>query len=137
MRCAFFGNRDAGKEIYPLLRQTVIELTKHQKIDEFFVGTHGKFDKMVYSVLRELQPIYGFRFSVVLAYINQNEYPPQETLYPEGIEKVPLQYAIVWRICWMVEHSDYVVTYTKHTTGGAWMMKETAQKKNKTVIELA
>lgn len=133
----FFGNRDASEEVYETLKQTIIKLVEKEKIMEFFVGTHGKFDKMVYSVLRELQPIYGFQFSVVLAYLNRDEYPPQETLYPEGIEKVPLRYAIVWRNEWMVDHSDYVVTYTKNTTGGAWMMKELAQKKNKKVIELA
>lgn len=137
LKCAFFGNRDAPEEVYEILKQTIIKLVEKEKVTEFFVGTHGRFDKMVYAVLRELQPSYGFQFNVVLAYLNRGEYSPKETLYPEGIEKVPLRYAIVWRNRWMIDRSDYVVTYTKQTTGGAWMMKELAQKKKKRIIELA
>ncbi len=137
MTCTFFGNRDASEEIYESLRQTIIELIEGEKVGEFYVGNHGKFDKMVYEILEELQPIYGFRFSVVLAYLNRDEYSSKVTLYPEGIEKVPFRYAIVWRNGWMIDHSDYVVTYTKDTTGGAWMMKKLARKKKKRIIELA
>ncbi len=136
MKCTFFGNRDASEEIYESLKQTIIKLIEWEKVTQFYVGTHGKFDKMVYAVLRELQLIYDIKFCVVLAYLNQNDYPSCYTLYPEGIEKVPLRYAIVWRNGWMIDHSDYVVTYTKYTTGGAWRMKELAQKKKKKVIEL-
>ncbi len=137
MTCTFFGNRDVTAEIYEPLQRSIIQLIEKEAVVEFYVGNHGKFDKMVYEILRELQPVYHFKFSVVLAYLNQNEYPPCHTLYPEGIEKVPPRLAIVWRNEWMIERADYVVTYTKDTTGGAGMMKELARKKKKRIIELA
>lgn len=37
----------------------------------------------------------------------------------------------------MIERSDYVVTYVKYTVGGAVRFKELAEKKNKTVINIA
>ena len=137
MTCTFFGNRDASAEVFQPLQKTIIELIEGKNVTEFYVGTHGKFDKMVYEILSQLESVYHFKFSVVLAYLNQNEYPPYHTLYPEGIEKVPLRFAILWRNKWMLEKADFVVTYTKNTTGGTWMMKELAQKKMKRIIELA
>ncbi len=37
----------------------------------------------------------------------------------------------------MIEHSDYVITYVKYNVGGAARFKELAEKKKKTVINIA
>ncbi len=37
----------------------------------------------------------------------------------------------------MIEKSDYVVTYVKHTAGGAGKFKELAEKKKRIVINIA
>ena len=49
---------------------------------------------------------------------------------------MPLRFAISYRNKWMIEQSDYVVTYVNHSWGGAAQFKELAEKKGKTVIEL-
>lgn len=59
------------------------------------------------------------------------------TIYPEGLENTPPKYAIVTRNRWMINMSDYVVVYVKHSFGGAAQFKELAEKKGKIVINLA
>ncbi|MBR3844075.1 MAG: hypothetical protein IKM39_01050 [Clostridia bacterium] len=115
-----------------------MNLITTRNVSLFYIETHGNFDKIVYSVLNELRQSYSFQILVVLAYLptNQTGFPPDITIYPEGIEKISYRYAIIWRNRWMLDHADFVVTHTKTTTGGAQMMKDLARKKNKTVIEI-
>ncbi|MBQ8203233.1 MAG: hypothetical protein IJZ75_03020, partial [Clostridia bacterium] len=56
--------------------------------------------------------------------------------YPEGIEKAPLKFAIVKRNRWMIEKSDFVITYVNRVIGGAAQFKELSAKKGKTVINI-
>lgn len=107
----------------------------------FFVGNHGAFDAMAWSVLSELRPIYShIRFTTVLAYMPMHNsclgktYANMDTLLPEGIETVPRRYAIIWRNKWMLQQADYVVTYVVHHTGGAARFEEMAKRQGKTVI---
>jgi hypothetical protein len=60
-----------------------------------------------------------------------------DTVFPEGLEKIPPRFAISKRNRWMIEHSDYVVTYVRHSFGGAAQFKALAEKKGKKAIELA
>ena len=46
-------------------------------------------------------------------------YEESETLYPDGLEGVPLRYAIVHRNRWMVEHSQHIIAYVTHGWSGA------------------
>ncbi|MEE1280074.1 MAG: hypothetical protein UHH95_04500 [Oscillospiraceae bacterium] len=42
-----------------------------------------------------------------------------DTIYPDGLEGVPPNYAISRRNMWMIDNADYVVTYVKYIVGGA------------------
>ena len=109
----------------------------------FYVGNQGCFDFMVKKILKELKFDYSnINYAVVLAYMpckraefNYKDY--DDTLYPEGLENTPLKYAISKRNRWMIEKSDYVVTYVTRAVGGAVQFKELAEKKGKIVINLA
>ncbi len=59
------------------------------------------------------------------------------TVFPDGIECVPLRYAINYRNKWMIEQYDYVITYVKHTVGGAFKFKKLSERKNRIVINIA
>ena len=141
MTCTFFGHRDTENEIEPILRKVIIDLIENKNICNFYVGNHGRYDSMVRKLLIELKEIYPIRYAVVLAYLPSNKcefekYSADDTMLPEGIEKVPQKFAINYRNKWMIEHSDCVVTYVKHNLGGAARFKEYAIKKNKIVIDL-
>ena len=57
-------------------------------------------------------------------------------MLPEGIEKVPKRYAILWRNKWMIEHADYVVTYVTRSCGGSAKFQGIAIKMDKRIYDL-
>lgn len=142
LSCTFFGHKDTPKEIEPTLRSTLIDLIENKNIYNFYVGNHGNFDNMVKRILRELNEIYPITYAVVLAYLpgkkhDPDEESPADTILPDGIEAVPRKFAVSYRNKWMIERSDYVVTYVKYTFGGAAHFKELAEKKKKIVMNIA
>ena len=137
--CTFFGHRDCPDTIYPRLKNCIEDLIVNQGVGCFYVGHQGHFDALALRALRELQAAYQtIKHYVVLAYLPQKEmpYPAEETLYPEGLESVPLRYAISRRNRWMLAHAEYVITNVAAPVGGAAMAKKEASRKGKTVIEL-
>ena len=144
MVCTFFGHGNAPKEIIPVLKKAIIKLIEENAVDTFYVGNHGHFDFYAENILKELSEIYPhINYSVVLAYLpreieKEGFYKDfSNTVYPEGIEKSPLKYAILKRNDWMLNRADYVITYVKTVIGGAAQFKEKAEKKKKVVIEIS
>ena len=115
-------------------------MIEKDKSTVFYVGNNGSFDAMVYRQLQELSKFYDIKYSVVLAYLpdNNSEYNDYtNTIYPEGIETVPKRFAISWRNKWMVKQADTVITYVTHPSSGAWEFERLAVKQGKVVIRLA
>ena len=143
MTCIFFGHRNATKEIEPTLRSTLIDLIENHDVNLFYVGNHGNFDGMVRRVLKDLAGKYDITYYVVLAYMpgKHSELSCEnyfDTLLPDGIEFVPKRFAITYCNKWMIEQSDYVVTYVTNQIGsGAAQFKEMAEKRGKIVINLS
>ena len=142
MKCTFFGHRDTPQEIETRLRETVVQLIERHGADTFYVGNQGEFDSMVGKVLQELQGIYPhIACFTVLSYmpgtVGAFAADGMESIYPEGLETAPKRFAISKRNRWLVEHSDTVIAYVKHSTGGAAQWKTLAEKKGKWVINLA
>ena len=85
----------------------------------------------------------AFSYAVVLAYFpkrSDEKYDllrPGETLFPDGLEKVPARLRIVRRNEWMLKQSDTAICYVRHTLGGAGRLFEKAVKQNKEVFNLA
>ncbi len=143
MTCTFFGHRDAPNEIKEVLKETIIDLIENKNVDMFYVGNHGVFDSMVTNVLKGLTLKYqNIEYKTVLAYLptEKNEFDYTDyscTVYPEGIEKTPKRFAISYRNKWMINNSDFVITYVNRIVGGAAQFKELAEKKGKAVINIA
>ncbi|MBR4086398.1 MAG: hypothetical protein IKM48_06775 [Clostridia bacterium] len=135
--CTFFGHRDAGEDIKPRLRQAIIDVIEKDGVRHFYVGSQGRFDRMAISALKELAPIYSIRYEVVLAYLDrQADLEDVPTFFPEGQEEVLPRFAIDRRNRWMVEQSDYVISYTYKIAGGAVKFTRYAEKKGKVVIKI-
>ena len=138
--CTFFGHRECPDLIKTQLRDVLIDLITNHNVDAFYVGNQGQFDAIVRGVLRELKNEYPqINYAVVLAYMpgKQNEYEDySDTMLPEGIESVHPRYAISWRNNWMLQQSDYVVTYITHSWGGAAQFVEKAKRQKKIVINI-
>ena len=142
MVCAFFGHRQIDEEIEPLLERTIVSLIENNKVDRFLVGHNGAFDSTVRSTLKRLSCVYpNIKYFVVLAYrpIEKNKTPYfdfSDTIYPDVLATVPVRYAIDKRNRWMIDKSDYVISFVKYH-GGAAKFTSLAEKKGKTVINLA
>ena len=139
--CTFFGHRDCPEGIKVNLKKEIERLICDRQVDTFYVGTQGSFDRMAYSTLKELRSKYiHIKVYRVLAYMPQNDAVSkdnaegEDTILPEGIERVHPRYAIVWRNNWMIDHSEYVIAYITHPTGGAYQTVERAKEKDRTVI---
>lgn len=140
MTCIFFGHKDSPQNIKLLLKTTIVDLIETKGVDVFYVGNHGNFDAMVKSVLLELSEQYNINYYIVLAYLPFNKTEGADyshTVYPEGIEATPKRFAISFRNKWMIEQSDYVISYITHSFGGAAQFVERARKKGKTIINLS
>ena len=129
--CTFFGHSQC-----PNLRnelQEVVTKLAGDGVDMLYVGDNGNFDAQVRSVLREL----GLRYGVVLAYLPKGAGAGfDDTMFPEGLELVHPRYAIERRNLWMLERSDYVVTYVHHSWGGAAKFAALAERQGKRMIRL-
>ena len=140
--CTFFGHRDCPSSIKPQLREVLIDLIENYAVDIFYVGQQGAFDAIVCSVLRNLVSEYPhIRYAVVLERMPPNrdsldtrDY--SDTMLPDGIESVHPRYAISWRNNWMLNRSDYVVTYITHFWGGAAQFAEKAARMNRYIINI-
>ncbi|MBQ1389377.1 MAG: hypothetical protein IIY78_07090 [Clostridia bacterium] len=138
-KVCFFGHSDAPWSIQPKLREVILDLIDNEEADEFYVGTHGNFDRMVLAVLSELSETRAFRFYVVLAYLPAEKENPRadHAILPDGIENIPPRFAINYRNQFTIETADIVVTYVEHSWGGAAKYKLLAEKKNRRVIEIS
>ena len=139
--CTFFGHRDCPAEIQKDIETAILDLIQNYEVTDFYVGNQGLYDGMVRSTLRKLQGQFPhIRYAVVLAYLpkgKSDEFADySDTMLPEGIELVHPQYALAWRNKWMIDQSDYVVTYVTHGWGGAAKYAEMAKRKGKQVISL-
>ncbi len=106
----------------------------------FYVGNQGNFDAMAQSVLKKLQRQYTqIQYAVVLAYLPEKKdgyYDYRDTIYPEGMEKVPRKFAISKRNRWMVEHSEICVCYVSRSWGGAYNSVKFAEGKGLKIINI-
>lgn len=138
--CTFFGHRDCPDSIRPQLRVTLEALINNRGVDVFYVGNQGQFDRIVRTVLRELQEKYPhIRYAVVLAYLPAETDGidcGDDTMFPEGMESVHPRYAIVRRNQWLIHNSEFVVCYVRHAWGGAYRNMVCAMRRQKYVVNL-
>lgn len=139
--CTFFGHRDCPASVMPKLRTVLVDLIEHHGVEQFYVGRQGNFDTMVRAVLRELAKTYPqIRYAVVFEQLPKRRVDVRcfsDAIFPEGMEDVPLRFAISRRNEWMLRRADMVVTYVTHSWGGAAQYAKKAGKQGKIVLNLA
>ena len=129
------GNRYTPSSIRGHLAEAVEKHITEYGVTTFTVGRYGQFDSLVKEVLREAKKLYPHIKLYLLApyALNQSIEAPQDfdgTLYPEGLENVPKRYAIVQANRYMVQRSDYLISYCKHI-GNTRNIVEYAQRLEK------
>ncbi len=136
--CTFFGHSDAPQNLKRTIKEKISELIIECGVEIFYVGNHGQFDLMVISVLKELKNFYHqIDYNIVLAYFPKETNQYDNSILPDGIELCHPKAAVDYRNRWMLEKSDYVITYVTCSWGGAAKYKNLAIKHGKSVINLA
>ena len=138
MICIFFGHSNTPSDVEGVLRDTICDLIENHGVVRFYVGNYGHFDFMARRVLKELCGHYPeIKYSVVLAYLPKDDCDDySDTIYPEEIAGVYKRFAIDAVNKWMIDRSDFVITYVEKSWGGAAKFKEMAEKKGKKVINI-
>ena len=139
-RCFFIGHSDAPDALRPLLDITIERCIVIYQISQYVVGHYGNFDRLVTSALVEAKRIHPEIQLLCLTPYHPPErvveLPPEfdGTLYPEGMETVPRQFAIAHANRYMVDHCDRLVAYVFRDGSNAGKVLRRA-KKNGTVID--
>lgn len=140
--CMFIGNHEASDKIYLTLLAVTEELILTEKVSTFYVGNNGAFDRIAQKALFSLKQKYPeIKAYTILSYIpgakTPFDRPPLlETIYPDGLEKVPMRYAINHRNRWMLERSSFVVAYPS-PFGNSSKLAAKARLSGKTVIDIS
>lgn len=140
--CTFCGHHDAPDSIRVSIENEVEKLILHNNVTCFYVGNHGRFDNMALGVLRECKEKYTqISYFVVLSYLPEKKdeyqlYQNGETLFPDGVENTPKRFAISYRNKWMVEHSDFIISYVKNGFGGAAKTLKFAENRHLKIIKI-
>ena len=141
--CTFFGHRDAPEEIKAKLSSAIEDLILNHGVETFYMGCEGKFDAYARAAVKEMSEKHPhIKYNVVLAYVPSEERHDEymdfsDTIVFDGIEKSHPRYAIALRNEWMINKSEYAITYVKYPIGGAYKYAEAMKQKGKTVINLA
>ena len=138
MTCTFFGHSVYRENVSAELEKAIIALIENNGVSLFYVGNQGEFDRIVLRVLQKLSTQYGVRYYVVLAYMPRADIglAYENTLFPEEMELAVPRFAIDKRNRWMIERSDYVITYVRNSYGRAAKYRTIADKKGKRIIDI-
>ena len=112
-----------------------------------YLGGYGDFDALCASACRELKREGG---AAELVYVSPYRTLSEQarisdrlrlglydsSLYPP-IENVPPKFAILNRNEWMMSSADVILTYVKHTYGGAYRSLQAAKAKGKRIIDMS
>lgn len=103
----------------------------------FYVGGYGGFDRIAGTAVKQAKRHHpDIVLNLVLPYHPAErpiEVPPgyDGTYYPEGLENVPRQYAIVRANRIMVDTSDWLPAYVRHGASNSRSVLEYAQRREK------
>ena len=142
---SLFGHREID-DLWELERQlaTVIKsLILTKPFVSFLIGRNGEFDEYVASIIKRVRKEAGKEnneITLVLPYTvtlieNYDKYY-DNIIIPESIYGAHPKSIITLRNRWMIERSDFVITYVKHNSGGAYTAMKYAERLNIELVNL-
>lgn len=145
--CTFCGHSKIysnTESIRQALTDTISRLIKNNNVDCFLIGNYGNFDRMAASVCLEMKNSYPeISVYLVVPYyrpflddLEKNWYTRFDSVIVPELEHIPHPYRIIKANEYMVDASQYVVSYVFATTGGAYKTLKYAKRRQKKVINL-
>ena len=135
--CFFIGHREADERLLPTLQDAIERLITEEDVSYFYVGGYGGFDRVAGAAVKLAKKRYPYiSLRLVLPY-HPAERPVEApagydgTYYPDGMEKVPRQYAIVRSNKILVDTSDWLIAYVRHGASNSRKLLEYAQRRER------
>lgn len=135
--CFFIGHRDTPDDLLPALTVEVERHITEYGVTSFYVGGYGQFDTLAAKAVKTAKERHPeVQLTRLLPYHPFDRPTPTPkgfdgTFYPPGMETVPKKAAIVRANRYMVDHSDYLIAYVSHPSGGSREVLEWALKRQK------
>lgn len=135
--CFFIGHRETLNSLLPQLSAEIERHITEYGVTEFVVGKYGRFDALAAKCVKASKKRHPeVTLTLLLPYHPYDRLTPTPpgfdgTFYPPGMETVPKRAAIVRANRYMVEHSEYLIAYVKHSVSNVWDLVEYARKREK------
>ena len=135
--CYFIGHREADEQLLPALMDAIKQLISEENVRYFYVGGYGGFDRITGRAVKEAKKEHPeITLNLVIPYHPAErpvEVPPgyDGTYYPEGLESVPRQYAIIKANRVMVDTCDWLIAYVWHGASNSRKILEYAERRQK------
>ena len=133
--CFFIGHRDTPESVMPVLADAVERHIARYGVTEFIVGSRGAFDRLATRALQCAKQRHPeIRLTLLLAYYipyKTEALPPgfDETLYPDGMERVPRRAAIVRANRRAIELCDHLIAYDAGRVGNTGALVRFARRR--------
>lgn len=146
--CTFAGHRDIfNANVKYLIDEAIENILKKDDTFLFYSGDMGDFDKMCSSSVRAAQkrhPELNIKLVLVLPYMikklntDKDYYEKMfdSIIIPVELAEVYYKSAITKRNRWIIQRSDYLISYVYKDFGGAFTTLKYAEKLNKNIIYL-
>ena len=143
--CTFAGHSNAPDTLKNELIAAVTDLIDNKGVTTFYVGNHGRFDAMSASAVRTVkQSRKDIKLILVVPKMNstienhKNYYTDMydEVLIPAESDAAYYKAMITVRNKWLIDNSDYIITYIRRDHGGAYNTYKYAKKKKIEFINL-
>lgn len=138
--CCFAGHSTiANSNLSSAVYEKCEELIKDYGVNCFWVGNYGEFDSLAAGCVRRLKEKYAdIELCLVIPYVTKSIRELKEIYYEdfdciliaEMSENTLARFKIVKCNEYMIDKSDYIITYIDHTYGGAAHTWKYAIKKN-------
>lgn len=131
----FIGHRDAPASLLPLLIDAVEKHIVDYGVTEFVVGHYGNFDKLAAQAVISAKSNHPEISLLLLLPYHPAERPVNiplgfdGTYYPERMEQVPRNLAIIRANRYMTDHVDYIIAYARHPASNARTLVDYARRR--------
>lgn len=140
--CFLFGNRHAPNELAERIEAAAMRCYSELGVRTFIVGHYGNFNRIAATAVMRLKKRLPDITLLMLTPYHPWERPIQltpgwdNTYYPEGMESVPRQYAIVRDNEYMIRCCHCAICYAVHI-GNSRKLLEKLRKRNVPIFDLS